>query len=135
MNTEKEVFVEIERKGQKHARSLRKHPTHEEIANTCSDLKQIEDIPMKVSRRGRPRSQQDSANSTLPGAHEVPLDRIDFNAPEIISVLSNSPSESIIFVPPRMTPAIIQTRSGVNAKKQSQSNKDESPIRRSKRIM
>ena len=46
----------------------------------CSDLKQIEDVHMPVSRRGRPRSEQDRANSTLPGVHDAPLDRIDVNS-------------------------------------------------------
>ena len=78
--------------------------------------------------RGRPRSEQDSANTTLPDAREAPLDRIDVNIAESISVLSNSPSESIFFAPPRMTPETIKTRRGANAKKQQQSNKDKSPI-------
>ena len=72
---------------------------HEEISNLCSDLKQIEYDPMPVERRGRPRSQQDSANDTLPDVCEAPLHRIDVNASESISVLSNSPSESVVFAP------------------------------------
>ena len=129
----KDVFVEIEIKGQKCTRSLRKHPTHEEISNLHSELKQKEDVPVSVTRRGRPQSEQDSANATSPDACEAPLDIIDVNAAESISVLSNSASESVVFVPQRITPARIQTRSGANAKKQSQSNKDKSPIRKSKR--
>ena len=70
----KDAFFEIERK---HTRSLRKCPTHEEIANFQCDLKQIEDFPMPVSRRGRIGSEQDSANTTLPSVHKAPLDKID----------------------------------------------------------
>ena len=128
------MFIEIKRKGQKHTRYLRKHSMHEEIVNLCSDLKEIEDVPISVARRGRPRSEQDSANATLPDVCETPIDRIDVNTAEIISALSNSPSESVVFAPPRMLIARIQTRSGENTKKQSQSKKEKSPIRRSKRI-
>ena len=122
------MFVDIERKDQKYTRSLRNHPMHEEIANLCSDLKQIEDVPMLVVRRGRPRSEQDSANAALPDVRETPLDRIDVNTAESISVLSNILSESVVFVPPRMPTALVQTRSGANTKKQSQSKKETSPI-------
>ena len=99
----KDVFVEIERKGQKHTRSLRKHPTHKETASLCNDLKQAEDVPMPVARRGRPRSKQDIENDTFPDVHETPLDRIYVNTSESISDLSNSPSESAVFAPQRMT--------------------------------
>ena len=99
------------------SRSLRKHTMHEEIANLCSDLKQIEDVPMPIAQRGRPQSEQDSANATLPDAHEALLDRIDIYTAESISVLSNSLSESFVFAPKRMTLARIQTRSRSNAKK------------------
>ena len=91
-------------------------------------------MPTTVARRGRLRSEQDSANATLPDVHKTLLDRIDVNTAETISVLSNSPSESVVFVPHTMTKARIQTRSGVNAKKQSQSKKSKSLIRSSKRI-
>ena len=87
----KDMFIEIKRKGQKHTRYLRKHSMHEEIVNLCSDLKEIEDVPISVARRGRPRSEQDSANATLPDVCETPIDRIDVNTAEIISLLSNSP--------------------------------------------
>ena len=70
----KDAFFEIERK---HTRSLRKCPTHEEISNLQCDLKQIEDFPMPVSRRGRIGSEQDIANTTLPSVHKAPLDKID----------------------------------------------------------
>ena len=122
----KDVFVDIEIKGQKHTRSLRKHPAHEQIANLCSDLNQIEDIPMPVARRGRRQSGQDSANYTLPDVCVTPLDRIHVSDTESISVLSNSPSESVVFMP-QITPTVrIQTR--------SQANKKSPPIRRSKRV-
>ena len=88
----KDVFVDIEIKGQKHTRSLRKHPTHEEISNLHSELKQKEDVPVSVTRRDRPQSEQDSVNTTSPDACEAPLDVIDVNAAESISVLNNIPS-------------------------------------------
>ena len=64
---------------------------HEEIAILWNDLKQIEDTPTPVSRRGRPQSGQDIANSTLLDLHETPLDKINFSTTESIIVLSNSP--------------------------------------------
>ena len=118
-----DVFVEIEWKGQKCTGSLRKNPKYEKITNLCSDLKQTEDVPMLVVRRGRPRSEQESANDSLSDVHETPLDRIDVNTAEIISVLSNSPSESVVFAPQKRTIARIQTRSVANAKKKSQSKR------------
>ena len=127
------MFVKIERKGQKHARSLRKYPANKEIASICSDLKQAEDVPITVARKGRPRSERDSANAALPEVCEAPLDRIDVNTAEIINVLSNNPLESVVFAPQRMTPARIQTQSGANTTIPSQNKKNESPIRRSKR--
>ena len=90
----------------------------------------IEDVHILVSQRGRLRSEQGSANSTLPDVHEASLYRIDVNTSKSTSVLSNSPSESVVFVPKER----IQTRSGENSKKQAQINKDKSPIQESKRI-
>ena len=46
----KDVFVEIERTVQKCTRSLRKRSMNEEIANLHSNLKQIEDVPMPMSK-------------------------------------------------------------------------------------
>ena len=128
----KDVFVEIERKGKKYTRARRKHPIHEEIANLYSDLKQREDQPIRVVRRGRPRSEQDSANATLRDVDETPVDRIRVSTTESVSVLGNSPQTSVAFRP--MPTARIQTRSRTNTKKQSQSKKAQSPMRRSKRI-
>ena len=89
---------------------------------------------MPVARRGRTRSEQDSANATSSDVCEAPLYRFDINTSKNISFLSNSPSESVVLALQRMTPAIIQTRSGENVKKHSQSSKDKSLIRRSKII-
>ena len=83
---------------------------------------------MPVVRRGRPQSEQNSANATLPDVHETPLDMIDANTTKSISILSNSPSESVVFVPSKMTTDRIQTRSGANTKKQSQSKKSKTSI-------
>ena len=75
----KDVFVEIEGKGQKCTKALRKHPTHAEIAELRSDLKQIEDVHMPASRRGRPLNEEGSTNATFPDVCEAPIDRIDIN--------------------------------------------------------
>ena len=83
---------------------------------------------MPVVRRVRPRSEKDSANDAFPDAHETPLDRIDVNTAEIISILSNSPSESVVFAPKRMETARIQNGSGAHATEESQSEKVKSPI-------
>ena len=58
-----------------------------------------------MTRRGRLRSELDSINDTFPDVHETQLDRIHVSTTERISVLSNSPSESIVFIPQRMPKA------------------------------
>ena len=92
------LFVEVERKGQKYTRSIRKHNIIKLVANLYrKDIDNMEtEVVPKKKRRGRPRLEVDSAHGNTMNVASPPISTIQpTSINDNISLLGGSPTSSV----------------------------------------
>ena len=113
------LFVEVDRDGNKYTRSVRKHPIVTQLKNFYKNLYGIGEKEQVTARRGRPKSTEDSANARKKPNAPPPVDKVILNTDENISLLGSRCSPSTATVR-RPTIWRIQTRSQAKGTQQRQ---------------